>query len=234
MAVVARKNLQKMPKKAAEEPQAFSGFFITGTDTDVGKTYAACCLAQTLIAQGVKLIPRKPIASGAIRQANGTLISEDARLLQLACESEQTIEMICPYQFEPALSPQTAIQMANEFISTDDLVNACQFEAGHNYLVEGAGGFYSPICSDGLNRDLAQNLALPVVIVVKNQLGCINQALLTIEAVKNAGLKPHAVILNYANEVNYYDGLEGWTDLPIYKIDKQKNQQLQLITGFEI
>ena len=218
--------------QTAEVHQKLRGFFITGTDTDVGKTYVASCIARTLTQQGKNITPRKPIASGAIRQADGTLVSEDARLLKQACQSTESIETICPFQFEQALSPQTAIELNNQFITTCDLVNACAFNPEELYLVEGAGGFYSPISSDGLNKDLAQQLGLPVVIVVMNKLGCINQTLLTIEAVKNAGLTPHSIVLNCADKTNFYEGISEWVELPIFSVNYAQDQQLQIIENF--
>ena len=146
------------------------GFFITGTDTDVGKTYVAGCIAHTLIQKGYQVTPRKPIASGCIKQKDGNLLSEDALFLQQSCQSNDSLQTICPYQYEPPISPQTAIEQAGLVISTQDLLCACQpssqLKENDFLLVEGAGGFYSPICSEGLNKDLAQALGLPVILVV--------------------------------------------------------------------
>lgn len=218
------------------------GFFITGTDTDVGKTYAAGCVAHTLIQHGISVIPRKPIASGCIKQADNSLLSEDALFLQQSCESVQSLEAICPYQFEPALSPQTAIEQAGLMITTQDLINACHIPKTQSpnelYLVEGAGGFYSPLCSNGLNRDFAQALSYPVILVVKNQLGCINHTLLTLNAIEQAGLTCHAIILNHFSEQdfiqNYAKGLESWTELPIYRVQYEPSLKPQLIEQFKL
>lgn len=210
------------------------GFFITGTDTDVGKTYAAGCIAHTLIQDGYQVTPRKPIASGCIPQADGSLWSEDAGFLQTACQTKEPLSTICPHQFEPAISPQTAIEQAGHFISTQTLVEGCKppnpIPNKHVYLVEGAGGFYSPLCSDGLNKDLAIELNLPVILVVKNQLGCINHTLLTLEAIKQAGLKTHAIILNFSTETNHATGLESWTNVPILTLPFTPNVALQSLT----
>jgi len=212
------------------------GFFITGTDTDVGKTYVSGCIAHTLIQNGYQVIPRKPIASGCIKQKDNSLLSEDALFLQQACHSSEPLSTICPNQFEPPISPQTAIEQAGLFISTQDLVQACQLpkQPKHQqcYLVEGAGGFYSPLCSDGLNQDLAKALELPVILVVKNQLGCINHTLLTLNAIEQAGLTTLCIVLNFTGDTNFADGLENWTGLPIFTLPVNPSQQTTVIPGF--
>lgn len=210
------------------------GFFITGNDTDVGKTYASGCIIHTLKQQGIEITPRKPIASGCIKQADGSLLSTDAKFLSQAAGNNESLNTICPLQFEPPISPQTAIEQAGLHISTQNLIQACEFDNKHFYLVEGAGGFYSPLCSDGLNKDLAVELSLPVILVVKNQLGCINHTLLSIAAIEQAGLTLHSIIINYADQGDFTQGLTDWTDAPIYKLNHAKEQTLQTITGFAI
>lgn len=199
-----------------------TGLFITGTDTDVGKTYVSGCIAHTLIENGLSVIPRKPIASGCIKQPGGSLLCDDALFLQQSCQSLQSLDEICPNQFEPPISPQTAIEQAGLFITTQDLLKACKPPENPDkntlYLIEGAGGFFSPLCSDGLNKDLAKALNLPVVLVVKNQLGCINHTLLTLDAIERAGLNTLCIVLNFTCETNHAEGLNNWTDIPVFKI----------------
>lgn len=193
------------------------GFFVTGTDTEIGKTHVSACIGHSLVKAGLKTIPYKPIASGCIRQNNNSLLSEDALFLQQACQSLYTLEQICPYRFEAAISPQQAISQANEHISINDLASKIIFEKKAITLVEGAGGFYSPIASDGLNSDLAKQLGLPIILVVGDRLGCINHALLSIDAIRNAGLNLKAVVINQLRPDSYYSsGLQDFTDAPIY------------------
>ncbi|WP_029406700.1 dethiobiotin synthase [Thiomicrorhabdus sp. Milos-T2] len=214
------------------------GFFITGTDTDVGKTYVSGCIAHTFIENGFRVIPRKPIASGCIKQADGSLLSEDALFLQQSCQTNEPLQTICPYQFEPAISPQTAIQQAGLTLNNNDLLQACQpahpLQNDELLLVEGAGGFYSPLCSDGLNKDLAQALNLPVILVVKNQLGCINHTLLTLAAIKQAGLPVWAIIVNFSDNGNHSLGLESLTNIPIYSLPTSSSQKTKFIPGLLI
>lgn len=185
------------------------GFFITGTDTDAGKTYVTGCIGYTLTKRGLAVSPRKPIASGCICQADGSLLSEDALFIQQACSSLEPLKTICPYTYEPAISPQRALKQAGENITTQTLAKACQTPTSHFALIEGAGGFYSPLAVDGLNVDLAKALNYPVILVVGNKLGCINHALLTIAAIKSANLDLHSVFVNdiseHADRENFND-----------------------------
>ena len=220
--------------KEKQKQTSLHGAFITGTDTDVGKTYVACCIAKTLIKQKIAVTPRKPIASGCIRQKNGSLLSEDALFLQQACQSKASLKTICPYQFEPAISPQQAIQQANLTITIQDLVQACQNNNDSFTMVEGAGGFYSPLALDGLNKDLAIQLNLPVTLVVANRIGCINQTLLSIEAIQNSGLKLHSIIINQItnNNFNYAQDLKDYTDNAIFSTPYSTTGKPQVIKNW--
>ena len=171
------------------------GFFITGTDTEIGKTQVTAAIAQGFRQQGYSIIPRKPIASGCIWQ-QGKLVSEDALQLQQACQSDEPLIKICPYQFEPAISPARAIKQSAQTILLKDLHQACQTIQPGLVLVEGAGGFLSPLTADGLNADLATALGYPLILVVGNRLGCINHSLLTIEAIQQRQLTLHAIVVN--------------------------------------
>ncbi|NPA71472.1 MAG: dethiobiotin synthase, partial [Gammaproteobacteria bacterium] len=204
--------------------------------TDVGKTFVSGCIATHLVQAGITVSPRKPIASGCIRQTDGSLLPEDALFLQQSSQSHDTLGTICPYQFEPAVSPQTAIKDAGLNITLHHLVQACLTPADSFALVEGAGGFYSPLALDGLNKDLATALQLPVIVVVANQLGCINQTLLTLAAIKQAGLVVHSIILNNVNNdpTNHAKGLTDFTDTAIFSSPYSETKQATLIEGWRI
>ena len=186
------------------------GFFITGTDTDSGKTYVTCQIAAFLRQNcpGLVVFGRKPIASGAIMQADGTLRSEDAVLIQQACGAHESLETVCRYLFEPPISPARAIVQSEQNIVLKDLLTAC--EADGFRLVEGAGGFYSPLTPDGLNADLAQALGLPIILVVGNRLGCINQALLSVAAIESRGLQIAAI---WVNQITFDADTDNYQDL---------------------
>lgn len=170
--------------------------FITGIDTEVGKTYIGRILVKALLKTGVSCVPRKPIETGC-DIINGELLPDDANQYFHATNKSIPLDEICPFRYEPPISPERAIRLANEVVTTNTLVEHCTPQDNPDYLfIEGAGGFYSPLCSDGLNADLAQKTKSDVILVVKDRLGCINHALLTIEAIENRQLNLIAIVLN--------------------------------------
>lgn len=173
------------------------GLFVTGTDTGVGKTRISAILAHHLNQRGLIVRPRKPVESGCL-QGEGGLIPADAVTLQAAAASDELLARICPYRFESALSPERAAALAKQSLTLDDVTVACQQDVAESdfLLVEGAGGFYSPLASGVLNADLAVALSLPVLLVASNRLGAINQTLLAVEAIKRRGLSLAGVVLN--------------------------------------
>lgn len=202
------------------------GFFITGTDTDIGKTFVSCAVARYLLENqpGLVISPRKPIASGALKDPNGQLYSEDAVQLHQACQSLEPLQTVCPYLLEPAISPARAIQQAGQTITIQDLVLACQAPKGSLPFVEGAGGIYSPLASDGLNIDLAKQLGYPVILVVGNRLGCLNHALLSVDAIENAGLEvAHIFMNNITDQADFQNltELQSLTNHPVSLVPYQ-------------
>ncbi len=171
------------------------GTFVTGTGTEVGKTVVAAVLARAQAAQGRKVAVFKPAVSG-LDELAGEL--PDHELLRLASDTSQSDDEIAPYRYGPAVSPHLAAEMAGEAIDPEQLRTAARAAAdGHDLLVcEGVGGFLVPLTPDYLVRDLARELALPVVIVASPGLGTINHTLLTLEAVRAAGLEVGAVVVN--------------------------------------
>jgi dethiobiotin synthetase len=173
-------------------------YFITGTDTGVGKTVFTCRLARELRAQGHRVAAYKPACSGADEGPNGALSWSDVKSLFAATEGLWDRDRICPQTFSAPLSPPVAA--AQEGREVDESLLLAGFtwlaERTEIVLVEGAGGFYSPISRNWLNADLAERIGLQVIIVAPNQLGTINQTLLTIEAVRRRRLKIAGVVLN--------------------------------------
>jgi dethiobiotin synthetase len=179
-----------------------NGYFITGSDTDVGKTYIACQLVRQLVQQGVEVETRKPVESGCEMSANGELITHDALALQQANGNRETIDRIAAYRYRAALAPPRAARLENREILIEQLLDACEVDhPQHRLIVEGAGGFYSPLAENGLNADLASALQLPVIIVVNDRIGAVNQALMTIQAVESRQLRVAAIVLNQVEPV---------------------------------
>ena len=191
----------KLIERLAQDIQTgrIKGLFVTGTDTDVGKTYISATLLKALKQQlpHHHITARKPIASGCTQcDQNDEIVCEDALQLCQALDGETPLKLLNPYRFIPAVAPTLALQQAGRNITTQDLAQACQSKADFT-LIEGAGGFLSPISRDGLNKDLAQALGYPILLVVKDQLGCVNHTLLTQSAIQAANLPLYATLLNF-------------------------------------
>ena len=178
-----------------------AGYFITGSDTGVGKTYIACELIRQLRGLGVKLETRKPVESGCSTSESGGLIPVDALELQAANNNLETINRIAPYRFKAALAPPRAAALEDCHLQLVDLYNACSLDnSNYRLIVEGAGGFYSPLAENGLNADLASLLQLAVIVVINDRIGAVNQALMTIRAVESRDLDIAAIIMNQVDE----------------------------------
>jgi len=189
------------------------GYFITGSDTDVGKTYIACEIVRQLCQRGIDIETRKPVESGCVLTVSGELLTHDAAALQLANEHRESIERIAPYRFRAALAPHRAARLENRELYLEELVDACSRDhPGHRLLVEGAGGFYSPLAENALNSDLASALQLPVIIVVNDRIGAVNQALMTAETVQSRHLRVAAIVLNSV-EAPTDDAMDNAADL---------------------
>lgn len=199
------------------------GFFITGSDTGVGKTHAGCQIVTQLSSQVNSLKVRKPIESGCTQSSSGILYPADGDSLFRANKRRESLDIVTPFRFSAALAPDRAALLENHTITLDDLTRAVQnnLDNGDTVVVEGAGGFYSPIAKNALNSDLAKTLGLEVIIVIQDRLGAINQALLTIQAVQACALRIRAVILNQtrAERPDDMDNLADLRDrihIPVY------------------
>lgn len=164
-------------------------FFITGTDTNVGKTLIAAGLLVAAKNKGLTTAALKPVAAGCEQTAEG-LRNADALLLQSVITQQLSYEQINPYALEAAIAPHIAAQQEKRSLSVDRLSGFCRgVLASANFtLLEGAGGWRVPINARETLADLAKNLQLPVIVVVGVRLGCINHALLTFEAIIRDGL----------------------------------------------
>jgi dethiobiotin synthetase len=180
------------------------GVFVTGTGTEVGKTVVAAALARTAHSAGARVAVFKPAVSGLddhpLRPEAWEWAAElpDHVLLRLASGAAQGDDEIAPYRFGPAVSPHLAAELAGDPIDPDLLRGAAlaATEDSELLICEGVGGFLVPLTPDFLVRDLARDLGMPVAIVATPSLGTINHTLLTIEAVRGAGLEVAAVVLN--------------------------------------
>ena len=186
----------------------------TGTHSGEGKTWVSTQLIKALVSQGVKVTPGKPREScWDTNHPENT----DSFKLASAANKLDTLGQICPYRFKAPLSPPRAAALENQSITTDQIAQHCLNNVNNDeyLIVEGAGGFYSPLTANGLNADVAQALNLPVVLVVNDKLGCINHTLLTYEAIQQRGLTCAAVILNQISATHDKD-MQNADDLKSY------------------
>lgn len=165
------------------------GFFVTGTDTDVGKTLISCALLHAFRAAGKTALGMKPVAAGCERLAQG-MSCGDVAALRRASSAQAPLEWVNPYAFEPAVAPHVAADEAGVVIDLERIRQAFLALAGSArvVVVEGVGGFRVPLNARQDSADLARLLGLPVVLVVGMRLGCLNHALLAADAIRAQGL----------------------------------------------
>lgn len=179
-----------------------TGFFVTGTDTGVGKTFIACGLARILRDRGMRVGVMKPVETGCAWRAD-ELEPSDARLLALAAGTAQSLSSVCPYRFEAPLAPDLAARQAGRRI--DPAVIRDRFRtvaASHDItVVEGAGGLLVPIWERYTMADLAVDLGLPLLVVVASRLGAVSHTLLTLDHARVRGLPVSAYVLNQLTRV---------------------------------
>ncbi|WCK55276.1 dethiobiotin synthase [Aneurinibacillus sp. Ricciae_BoGa-3] len=171
-----------------------SGFFVTATDTEVGKTMVAGGLAGVLRRRNHDMGVFKPIQSGHL----STNPEGDAARLKLLSGVEDQPELICPYSIEEPIAPLLALRRTGQRVYLRDLVDKYESIKEHHQMliVEGAGGIAVPYTEDGFVVDLASLLKLPLIIVARPNLGTVNHTLLTIEYARQRGLTIAGVILS--------------------------------------
>ncbi len=191
-----------------------SCFFITGTDTDAGKTYVTCLLLEALKRAGVDSAGFKPFCCGDRGDA--------VRLLQ-AGAAGLSLEEINPVWLKVPASPFTAALMENRRIDLAAVLAAFENLSGAHdtVLVEGAGGWEVPVAPGITVADFAQTLALPVILVVNNKLGALNHTLLTLKNIAARGMTCAGIILNHVGDerdpasISNRAALEVFTNVPV-------------------
>lgn len=182
------------------------GLFITGTDTEIGKTYVATTIVKSLVAAGKRVGVYKPVASDCVSDGR-QLVSEDAFALWEAADRPLDLESVCPQRFQAPLAPHLSARTAGRELDTELLRTGVTAWADHCdiIIIEGAGGLMSPVSDDEYFADIAYDLGYPVVIVAPNMIGVINQSLMALitAACFRDGLNVAGLVLNDARR---FDG----------------------------
>ena len=214
------------------------GFFITGTDTSVGKTLVTTGLIRLFSEDGIKVAGMKPIASGCEVTEQG-LRNEDAIMIMQESNIDLDYELINPYAYEPPISPHFAASECDQEIKLDHIVD--KFTAisaqADLVIVEGVGGWQVPLGDDLNMSDLAEKLNLPVILVVGLRLGCINHALLTADAIRQKGLSLIACVASqvdpeYRRRDETLETLEKRLGIPVQLIPQIENAKPEQITQY--
>jgi dethiobiotin synthetase len=162
-------------------------YFVTGTDTGVGKTLIGCALLEAFAAQGLRVVGMKPVAAGCdVRGEN-----EDVQMLSAHGNVRGSREHVNPFCFPDAIAPHIAARKAGAHIDVGCIVGSYRQLAATAdvVIVEGVGGYCVPLNNEQDTADLAAALGLPVIMVVGLRLGCLNHALLTLSAIARSGLE---------------------------------------------
>ena len=209
--------------------------FITGTNTDVGKTYFGTSLIQYLNQYKI-CIPFKPIETGCKRLKN-ELIPADSYKYFSHIKSEITLEEINPYRFEDPVSPYLAIRKAKRRIYLDDYYKKLKIISNkkNTILIEGAGGAFSPFALDGLNIDFMKLVRSKNILVVKDELGCIGSALSHFYAFKKNKVPLDIMILNnhIKNKMDNLNEIKKYVDIPIYAFGETTKDNIKCFVAIK-
>lgn len=167
-----------------------TGFFVTGTDTEVGKTLVSGALIVKLRESGLNAIGFKPVVAGTYADADGQKLNEDLETLRVASGLNPQEQSLCPYILDEAAAPHLVANKNDIYLDSSIILGNLHSLAQLSdvVVVEGAGGFLVPLNDQEDLGDLAQAMDLPVILVVGMRLGCINHALLTCEAIQSRQL----------------------------------------------
>ncbi|MFO7994983.1 MAG: dethiobiotin synthase [Marinobacter sp.] len=169
---------------------ARKSYFVTGTDTGVGKTMVSAAILEAASLLGKRTLAMKPVASGCDETPDG-LRNEDALILMEAMSESLGYDQVNPIALKPAIAPHVAAAQAGRIVTAERLVGFCrglQMRPADLLLVEGAGGWRVPLNDRETYAAMPRALQMPVILVVPLKLGCINHALLTAEAIRRDGL----------------------------------------------
>ena len=199
--------------------------FITGTNTEVGKTFVTCEMLKHLVKSKKSTAAFKPIETGCTKN-NKILQPNDSKLFYKVLGKTLSIDLINPYRFIPPISPNRAIRLAKENITLNDYCDKLNLLNTHDYiLIEGAGGICSPLSCDGLNIDFAKKVKMDSILIARDEIGVINNVILSINTFIKYKLNLKAIVLNRINTkqprgMDNVKELRSFTNIPIIQIIK--------------
>ncbi|EIW20980.1 MULTISPECIES: dethiobiotin synthase [Pelosinus] len=202
-----------------------AGLFITATDTEVGKTVITGAIAAALRGRGCDVGVMKPVASGGVADRMGNLMAEDAAFLMQAAGIEpEERRLVNPVCLAPALTPAVAAAISGVTINIQDFITSFQqLTQLHNpVIVEGVGGIVAPLWKNYTVTDLMAELALPIIVVARPNLGTINHTVLTVEYGRSRGLHMVGIIIN------------GWNQDKVGILETSNEEYIKEMTGLPI
>src|SRR5436190_10456590 len=178
-------------------PLPIPGLFVTGTDTGVGKTVIAGAIANWFYRRGRRVAVLKPVATGCVKRREG-LVSEDAEFLAVCSRTPHPLDLICPQRYLEPLAPSVAAKRTRQPLDWEAIQRSIRIMSADSdvMIVEGVGGVMVPMDDKHLVLDMMKWLGAPAVVVARPNLGTINHSLLTVQAIRDAGVKVAGVVIN--------------------------------------
>jgi len=209
----------------------YKEIFISGTNTEVGKTFITLNIIKLLESKGTRVNPYKPVETGC-KQKLSELIPRDSMLFYKAINKRINLNQINPYRFVEPISPATAIKRSRRKIYIQNYSEKLKdLPYGDITLIEGAGGLCSPLASDGYNIDFIKKINAPTILVAKDEIGVINNVILSINMLTKYKIKLLAIVLNRKANcqpigMDNYKEIKSLCKTPLIQIlNKQHNNQ---------
>ena len=209
----------------------YKKIFISGTNTEVGKTFISENIIKMFELKGIMVSPFKPIETGC-RMKSSKLLPHDSTIFFKAIHKRITLDQINPYRFIEPISPAAAIKRSRKKIYISSYVKKLKdLPISDITIIEGAGGLCSPLASDGYNIDLIKRINIPTILVAKDEIGVINNVMLSINILQKYRIKVLAIVLNRKSNkqpegMNNYKEIKALTKIPLVQIlNKRNNNQ---------
>ena len=201
--------------------------FITGTNTEVGKTFITKNLIERIQLKGYSVSPYKPVETGCIKKSL-TLIPNDSMIYFRAINKRIALDQINPYRFLEPISPAAAIKRSKRKVTINDYLSKLKDLPNSDLtIIEGAGGLCSPLAPDGYNIDLIRKAKVSTVLVAKDEIGVINNVILSLSMLQKYKIKVLAIVLNrkvssQPDGMNNYQEIKSLTKVPLIQILNKK------------